>query len=328
MKISIIIPVYNSSSTIKECLGAIYNSNFKNFETIIVSDNSKDDSIKIAKNFDCKIIELKENHGPAFARNKGAYEAEGDILLFIDSDVVISKNALSHLEKNFLNKDTNIIQGIYSHEPSYKSIAGQYQMSYNCYYIWPQNKLYTSSLSTCCCAIRKKIFIDNNGFNTNIKRASAEDEEFGYKLIQKGYKIMILRELNGEHRQEYKISKYIQRNFNRYTDIMKQYLRNKTYTTKIKQTNYLTVILGIPVMGLILVTGMMLIFFSSKINLYIFLLLNILFVFLHAGLFKFIVNTKGWIKAINSIPICYLDTFTMFSGAVYGFLGFIFGKKY
>ena len=59
MKISIIIPVYNSSSTIKECLGAIYNSNFKNFETIIVSDNSKDDTIKIAKNFDCKIIELK-----------------------------------------------------------------------------------------------------------------------------------------------------------------------------------------------------------------------------------------------------------------------------
>ena len=50
MKISIIIPVYNSSSTIKECLGAIYNSNFKNFETIIVSDNSKVDSIKIAKN--------------------------------------------------------------------------------------------------------------------------------------------------------------------------------------------------------------------------------------------------------------------------------------
>ena len=117
---------------------------------------------------------------------------------------------------------------------------------------------------------KKKIFIDNNGFNTNIKRASAEDEEFGYKLIQKGYKIMILRELNGEHRQEYKISKYIQRNFNRYTDIMKQYLRNKTYTTKIKQTNYLTVILGIPVMGLILITGMMFIFFSSKINLYFF----------------------------------------------------------
>ncbi len=328
MKISIIIPVFNSSSTIKECLDAIYSSKFKNFEVIIVSDNSKDDSIKIAKNFDCKIIELKENHGPAYVRNKGAHEAQGDILLFIDSDVIINKDALTYLESKFLNKDINVIQGIYSHEPIYKSIAGQYQMSYNCYYIWPKKKLYTSSLSTCCCAIRKKIFIDLKGFNTNIKRASAEDEEFGYKLIEKGYKIMILRELNGEHRQEYSIPKYIQRNFLRYTDHMKQYLRNKTYIAKIKQTNYTNVILGIPVLGLIIVMGITAIFFTSKINFYIFLLLNIIFLFLHAGLIKFIANSKGWTKAISSVPVCYLDTFTMFFGALYGFLGFFLGKKY
>jgi len=64
-------------------------------------------------------------------------------------------------------------------------------MSYNCYYIWPENKKYASTLSTCCLAIRKKIFLNLKGFNTNYKRASAEDEEFGYLLIDKGYKILI-----------------------------------------------------------------------------------------------------------------------------------------
>ena len=44
MKISIVIPVYNSSLTLKECLDAVFDSNFKNFEVIVVSDNSKDNS--------------------------------------------------------------------------------------------------------------------------------------------------------------------------------------------------------------------------------------------------------------------------------------------
>ena len=147
MKISIIIPVYNSSLTLKECLEAIFNSNFKNFEVIVISDNSTDNSVGIAKQYQCKIIELSENKGPAFARNEGAKISEGDILLFVDSDVIIKKDALNYLSEKFLQNEIDAIQGIYSHEPTYKSIVTQYQMSYNCYYIWPENKKSNESLS-------------------------------------------------------------------------------------------------------------------------------------------------------------------------------------
>ena len=58
MEISIIIPVYNSSLTLKECLNAIFNSNFKNFEVIVVSDKSPDDSVNIAKKYSAKILTL------------------------------------------------------------------------------------------------------------------------------------------------------------------------------------------------------------------------------------------------------------------------------
>ena len=60
MKISIVIPVYNSSSTLKECLDSIFSSTFKDYEVIVVSGNSTDDSIKIARQFQIKIIELPE----------------------------------------------------------------------------------------------------------------------------------------------------------------------------------------------------------------------------------------------------------------------------
>ena len=328
MKISIIIPVYNSSLTLKECLEAIFNSDFKNFEVIVISDNSTDNSVGIAKQYQCKIIELSENKGPAFARNEGAKISEGDILLFVDSDVIIKKDALNYLSEKFLQNEIDAIQGIYSHEPTYKSIITQYQMSYNCYYIWPENKKYASTLSTCCFAIRKKIFLNLKGFNVNFKRPSAEDEEFGYFLIDKGYKILILRELNVEHRVNYNLKHFIKKKFYTYIDVMKGYLRNKTYVKKIKQTNYAKVLAGIVILGLIILTAIGTIIFLNKTILYIFLTLNIAFLLLHAGFMRFVGRTKGLTKAFGVVAVCYIDTFLMLVGLLYGSLSYFFGKKY
>ena len=328
MKISIIIPAYNSSLTLKECLEAIFNSNFKNFEVIVISDNSTDNSVGIAKQYQCKIIELSENKGPAFARNEGAKISEGDILLFVDSDVIIKKDALNYLSEKFLQNEIDAIQGIYSHEPTYKSIITQYQMSYNCYYIWPENKKYASSLSTCCLAIRKKIFLNLKGFNVNYKRPSAEDEEFGYFLIDKGYKILILRELNVEHRVNYNLKHFIKKKFYTYIDVMKEYLRNKTYVKKIKQTNYAKVLAGIVILGLIILTAIGTIIFLNETILYIFLTLNITFLLLHTGFMRFVGRTKGLTKAFGVVAVCYIDTFLMLVGLLYGSLSYFFGKKY
>ena len=328
MKISIIIPVYNASLTLKECLDAIFDSHFKNFEVIVVSDNSPDNSVKLAKQYQCKVIELSENKGSGFARNIGAQAAEGDVLLFLDSDVVIKNDALNYLSNEFFSNKTNAIQGIYSHKPTYKSLATQYQMSYNCYYIWPENKKYASTLSTCCFAIRKKIFADLKGFNTNIKRASCEDEEFGYLLIDKGYKIIILRELNVEHRVNYSINHFIKKKFYAYVDIMKEYLRNKSYVKKIKQTNYSKVLMGIAVLGLIIFTAAMTFIFPNKIIFFTFLILNIAFLLLHMGFLKFIVDAKGLTKAFGVMLVCYIDAFLMLIGLLFGSLGYFVGRKY
>ena len=161
MNISIVIPVYNASLTLKECLDAIFNSNFKNFEVIVVSDNSSDNSVEIARQYQCKVIELPQNKGPGFARNSGGQVAKGDILLFIDSDVIIDKGALNSLSVKFSDNEVNVIQGIYSHKPIYKNAATQYQQSFYSYYSWDSNINYTSSLITNCFAIRRKIFILN-----------------------------------------------------------------------------------------------------------------------------------------------------------------------
>ena len=125
--ISVIVPIYNSNDTLSECLDGIFSNKVENFEVIVVDDKSTDNSVEIAKNYDCKIIELNENKGPAFARNTGANSATGDLLLFIDSDVIINSDALMNVNQLFENNKETIFQGIYSHKSNYKNISTQYQ---------------------------------------------------------------------------------------------------------------------------------------------------------------------------------------------------------
>ena len=73
-KVSVIIPVHNSSKHIEQCLQSVVNQTYKNIEIIVVNDASTDTSVEIVKNIDdqrIKLIELKQNVGAALARNKG-----------------------------------------------------------------------------------------------------------------------------------------------------------------------------------------------------------------------------------------------------------------
>ena len=329
IKISVIIPVYNACLTLKECLDSVFNSTFKNYEVIVVSDCSTDNSVQIAKQYKCKIIELPRNRGPAFARNLGIHSAKSNILFFIDSNVVIKKNALTCVNDTFANKkDVNVVQGIYSHKPTYKKITTQYQQSFYCYYTWNKKKKYTTTLTSCCFAIRKKIFIKLKGFNTKIKAATCEDEEFGYNLIDYGNKIQILRKLNVKHRVNYSLGKFIKRTFTMTFETMKSFLRNKSYVKKFKENNYTNVLIGIPLLGLIILTMIIMIFFPNEIVLTFFSVFNIIFLLLHLKFISFVSSTKGPLTAFGIMMICYLDAFLMIIGAGCACISYTFGRKY
>lgn len=91
--VSVIIPVYNRNFLLKEAVLSVAAQTFTNFELIIIDDCSNcDPEPEIAmlpgiKNINLKFIKLKKHSGmPGFVRNKGASEAQGDFLAFLDSD--------------------------------------------------------------------------------------------------------------------------------------------------------------------------------------------------------------------------------------------------
>lgn len=99
--ISIIIPFYNASNYIKNCLNSIQSQNFdKPFEVIMVDDASTDNSQKTIKEFNyhnLNIYSLAKNSGPSAARNLGLKKAKGDYIFFMDVDDIIDTNSLELL---------------------------------------------------------------------------------------------------------------------------------------------------------------------------------------------------------------------------------------
>ena len=90
MKISIVIPVYNSHEYLRECVDSITNQTFRNVEVLLVDDGSTDDSGAICDELaahDSRVIAIhKKNGGTSSARNEGVARATGDYLTFCDND--------------------------------------------------------------------------------------------------------------------------------------------------------------------------------------------------------------------------------------------------
>lgn len=97
LKVSIIIPVYNTAEYLDQCLNSILNQSLKELEIIIINDGSTDDSTEILRKYKEKHPEIitlieQENQGMSVARNKGIDLAKGKYLGFVDSDDWINED--------------------------------------------------------------------------------------------------------------------------------------------------------------------------------------------------------------------------------------------
>lgn len=113
-EISIIIPCYNASKYLRQCIDSILNQTFKNYEIIFIDDKSTDNTLDILQEYknnsdaDIKILENEYNSGPSFTRNKGLSAATGNYIAFIDSDDYIEPQYLEVLYKLIKQYNTEI----------------------------------------------------------------------------------------------------------------------------------------------------------------------------------------------------------------------------
>lgn len=113
--ISVIIPAYNSARFIKRACESVIRQNFENWELVVVNDGSTDNTAELVESLQAKVPKIKllniSNGGAYRARLKGVQIAEGEYVLFMDSDDTITKNALNELYSIAVNSGYDIVVG-------------------------------------------------------------------------------------------------------------------------------------------------------------------------------------------------------------------------
>ena len=136
---------------------------------------------------------MTENAGPAAARNKGAEASRGEILFFLDSDIIIERNAIEQIVKSFQSKP-NISALFCSYQKN--TVPSNFYSEYKnfVHHYTHQNSL--ENAATFCGgfgAIKRETFFKFGGFDENYR--SLEDMEFGYRLYKGGCKTYLNKQI-------------------------------------------------------------------------------------------------------------------------------------
>ena len=97
--LSVVIPTFNTAAMTLQCVRAVLDT--EPFEVIVVDDGSTDGTTLLLSRENVRVIRLDVNHGFAFAANRGVAEARGQIILLLNSDAIVERDALQTLVTAF-----------------------------------------------------------------------------------------------------------------------------------------------------------------------------------------------------------------------------------
>lgn len=197
--ISIIVPIWNGGRNWARCLDALLALEPRPGEILIVDDGSTDDSCATAVERGFTVLQTEDSRsGPAVARNLGARHARGEILFFLDSDVLVEPDAVARVVSAFDDPQLSAIFGSYDDAPTSQAFISQYKNLQH-HYVHQASSQVATSFWAGCGAIRGEVFRQLGGFSSEYSRPSIEDIELGYRLRRAGGRIRLVKDLQVKH---------------------------------------------------------------------------------------------------------------------------------
>ncbi len=322
MKYSIIIPAHNSETTITGCINSILQSKFsQQYELILVDDASTDKTALLAKNLSAKVISYEKCLGPAAARNRGAQEASGNILVFIDADILLFEDTLQKIDW-FLTekKDFSALSCNLDPRCAMSDGLSRYKHLYLCYYLskQPQEVSWTFSSTL---AIQKEAFQAAGGFNPASRHL--EDTLLGRKLTQKGFRLAFAGQIPVQHLRRYTFRQFFNTELNRARALTRIKYADFSRTAKadnnivVKNIRY----------SIYLFPFLLASIFLINTDPRVFITLTIIYYLINARFLRYCKNQFGIKFMLQAAGILPLDTLLCWIGILWGSLDFLGGKK-
>lgn len=200
--ISVIIPTFNKAPVLVKTLEALQRQTLPHgqFEVVVVDDGSTDSTEALVNGLslpDRYHYLHQDNFGAGRARNCGAELAQGDLFLFLDSDIVLYPDALAaHLAAHTGFDRLLMVSRILPMDPNpngMEDLFFQETMDFG-----PDEKLMTwKHTITQCLSVKKQHFVEIGGFDVNLRRC--QDIDFGYRAEQAGFDIRYLPQAEAWH---------------------------------------------------------------------------------------------------------------------------------
>ena len=207
MRLSVIVPVLNGGEDLRRCLQALVASLRVPDEIIVVDDGSTDGSQATAASYGVRVLATSAGpRGPAHARNRGAAVATGDVLAFIDADVVVHADALARMESIFAAEpEVAALFGSYDEDPPAHGLASRYKNLQH-HYVHQHGNREAVTFWAGCGAVRRAVFLAAGGFDDSYHRPSIEDIELGMRLRRAGHRIRLCPEVQVTHLKRWSLS--------------------------------------------------------------------------------------------------------------------------
>lgn len=307
-KISVIVPMYNASETIRDCLGSISDSDYPDFEIIVVDDASRDDSVSMISPLPCRIVSLDENLGPGKARNKGVDAASGEIVAFTDADCRVQRHWLGNIAKDLARDGVCAVTGGYSGSDN-KGIVALFQFYDTCF----RQRDISEFVDTCITsnfACRRDIFLELGGFPA---QRINEDMEFGIALSRR-CKILWDKANGVSHFFDNSLRRYFFEQVSWSESVVRSYLSNPRALAKnntYKKHEILTHLL----LTVLMYSALLAMFWRLAWSV-IFIALAVFYFIINIKFMGFVAGSKGRVFSLKMFPFLFIRNAAWLSGIV------------
>ncbi|KAG4097279.1 nucleotide-diphospho-sugar transferase [Neocallimastix lanati (nom. inval.)] len=218
IKISVVMPVYNTENYLKRSIQSILDQTLKEIELICVDDASTDNSLSILEEFKekdsrVKVFHFNNNQGPSIARNKGIEMSTGEFIGFMDDD--------DYMDKRFYENS-------YKYSKNFDIVVGNFVLGTNLssYYLPFPNWDRRGSVFD---SIFRREFLNTHNIRFPVNKRTAEDIKFRYDCYEYNPRIF---EIPDEG-----IYYYYKQREGSLMNFSKKYLKNYNRKAKIKAKN-------------------------------------------------------------------------------------------
>ena len=203
--LSVIIPFHKNLAQLRRCLAAVQSARLVLPQEVeitdftVVADGALEDPSELARTFGATVVAVDGPRGPAAARNLAAAVSTGDLLVFVDADVLLDEPALAKFAALFAaENDLAAAFGSYDQAPADQGFLAQCRNLGHSFIHHRANRE-AQTFWAGVGAVRASVFASVGGFDERFKQPSVEDIDLGYRIRTKGGRIVLDPSIQGKH---------------------------------------------------------------------------------------------------------------------------------